>query len=97
MLVSKLIELLAANTFITVVILFPENYLEVMALILEDIRGLVARFDNGDTPILFAQRAAIPSQSHQRPDLSSVYLECCCHTPLLKQHDSIASIGFNIM
>lgn len=35
-----------------------------MALILEDIRGLVARFENGDTPIPFAQRAAIPSQSH---------------------------------
>lgn len=88
LLASKLIELLAANTFITVVILFPEYCLEVIALILEDIRGLVARFDNGDTPILFAQRTAIPSRSHQRPDLYSVYLECYCHIPLLKQHDA---------
>ena len=93
----RTIELQAANTFITVEILFAEHCLEAIVLILEDNCGLVARFDNGDTPILFAQRAAIPSQSHQRPDLSSVYLECCCHTPLLKQHDSIASIGFNIM
>lgn len=44
--------------------LLPEYCLEIIALILEDIRGLVARFENGDTPILFAQRAAIPSQSH---------------------------------
>lgn len=84
----KLIELLVANIFITVEILLPEYRLEVIALILEDIPGLVVRFENGDTPMLFAQRAAIPSQSHQRPDLSSVYLERCCHTPLLKQHDS---------
>lgn len=87
-LARKPIELLAANIFITVEIFLPEYCLEVIALILEDIRGLVTRFENDDTPILFAQRAATPSQSHQRPDLSSVYLECCCHTPLLKQHDS---------
>ena len=61
---KKQIELLAANIFITVEILLPEYCLEVIALILEDIRGLVARFENGDTPIPFAQRAAIPSQSH---------------------------------
>lgn len=60
----KQIELLAANIFITVEILLPEYCLEVIALILEDVRGLVAHFENGDTPIPFAQRAAIPSQSH---------------------------------
>lgn len=86
-------------------------------MILEDIRGLVARFDDGDTLKLLAQRVAIPSQSHQRPELYSVYLEYYCHILLLKQHDaalaikffltcrdfaalphdSVASIGFNIM
>lgn len=45
----KQIELLAANIFITVEILLPEYCLEVIALILEDIRGLVACFENGDT------------------------------------------------
>lgn len=83
-----LIELLAANTFIRVEILFPEYFLEVTALILEDIRGLVARFDDGDTLKLLAQRVAIPSQSHQRPELYSVYLECYCHILWLKQHDA---------
>lgn len=81
-------ELLAANTFIRVEILFPEYFLEVTALILEDIRGLVARFDDGDTLKLLARRVAIPSQSHQRPELYSVYLECYCHILLLKQHDA---------
>ena len=57
-------------------------------MILEDIRGLVARFDDGDTRKLLAQRVAIPSQSHQRPELYSVYLECYCHILLLKQHDA---------
>lgn len=57
-------------------------------MILEDIRGLVARFNDGDTLKLLAQRVAIPSQSHQRPELYSVYLECYCHILLLKQHDA---------
>ena len=57
----KTIELLTASTFITVEILFAEYCLEVIVLILEYIRGLAARFDNGDSPILIAQLAAMPS------------------------------------
>lgn len=57
----KTIKLLTASTFITVEILFAEYCLEVMVLILEYIRGLATRFDNGDSPILFAQLTAMPS------------------------------------
>ena len=57
----RTIELQAANTFITVEILFAEYCLEAIVLILEDKYGLVARFDDGYSPIFFAQRLAMPS------------------------------------
>ena len=57
----RTIELQAANTFITVEILFAEYCLEAIDLILEDNCGLVARFDDGYSPIFFAQRLAMPS------------------------------------
>ena len=114
----KLIELLAANIFITVEILLPEYCLEIIALILEDIRGLVARFEKWwythtlrstccdsfsvslATGFVFCVPGTLLSNSVVKATrlthwLSSSFWLATTFAAL--SHDSVASLGFNIM